>query len=54
VLFIYINFQIKTRNIDGYIAMLLDLPSLVALKHLLNSFIHRATGIHEFAAHVEE
>lgn len=54
VLFIYINFQIKTRNIDGYIAMLLDLPSLVALKSLLNSYIHRATGVHAIPDHVEK
>ena len=54
VLFIYINFQIKTRNIDGYIAMLLDLPSLVTLKSLLNSYIQRATGVHAVPVHVEE
>ena len=44
VLFIYINFAIRERNLQGYLAMLLDMPSLVVLKGLLGSFIERATG----------
>ena len=32
VLFLYINFAVSERNIRGYIAMLMDLPSLTALK----------------------
>ncbi len=44
VLFIYIDFSVKRRDITGYIAMLLDLPSLVTLKEMLNSFIVRTTG----------
>jgi chemotaxis protein CheC len=44
VLFIYINFAVRRRNIQGYIAMLLDLPSLAALKELLIAFIARNTG----------
>jgi chemotaxis protein CheC len=32
VLFLYINFAINDRDIRGYIAMLMDLPSLQALK----------------------
>jgi chemotaxis protein CheC len=44
VLFIYINFAVRRRNIQGYIAMLLDLPSLAALKELLMAFIERNTG----------
>jgi chemotaxis protein CheC len=44
VLFIYINFAIRQRDIQGYIAMLLDLPSLAALKQLLVAFIERTTG----------
>lgn len=39
VLFLYINFIIKHRNIRGYIAMLLDLPSMAALKLLIAEFI---------------
>jgi chemotaxis protein CheC len=44
VLFIYINFAIRRRDIQGYIAMLLDLPSLATLKELLGAFIARHTG----------
>ena len=44
VLFIYINFTVKMRDISGYIAMLLDLPSLVTLKDLLGAFIARTAG----------
>ncbi len=32
VLFVYINFSVRERNIQGYIAMLMDMPSLVALQ----------------------
>jgi chemotaxis protein CheC len=45
VIFIYINFTVKLRAISGYIAMLLDLPSLVVLRTLLDIFIERTTGI---------
>lgn len=44
VLFIYINFAVRKHDIQGYIAMLLDLPSLAALKSLLNAFIERTSG----------
>lgn len=44
VLFIYINFAVRRRDIQGYLAMLLDLPSLVALKQLLADFIERASA----------
>jgi chemotaxis protein CheC len=39
VLFLYINFLVKRRDIRGYIAMLLDLPSLGALRLLIADFI---------------
>ena len=39
VLFLYINFSVRERDIRGYIAMLMDLPSLEALKLLINRFI---------------
>jgi chemotaxis protein CheC len=39
VLFLYINFSVLGRDIRGYIAMLLDLPSLAALKLLVQQFI---------------
>ena len=44
VLFIYINFSVRRGNIQGYLAMLLDLPSLVTLKELLASYIDRMGG----------
>ena len=43
VLFLYINFSIRHRDIQGFIAMLLDLPSLLALKALIQNLILRAS-----------
>jgi chemotaxis protein CheC len=45
MLFIYINFTVRQRDIQGYIAMLLDFPSLAALTDLLNAYIERTGGI---------
>lgn len=39
VLFLYIDFNIKNRDIHGFIALLMDLPSVNALKELVNDFI---------------
>jgi chemotaxis protein CheC len=44
VMFLYINFAIRNRDIRGYIAMLMDIPSLAALKVLLGEFIERTAG----------
>ena len=44
VMFLYINFEVRKRDINGYIAMIMDFPSLTALKHLLHEFIERETG----------
>jgi chemotaxis protein CheC len=41
VLFLYINFAMQDRDIRGYIAMLMDLPSLASLKILVGDFITR-------------
>ena len=41
VLFLYIDFAVRQRDIRGYIAMMMDLPSLAALKLLLDEFIQR-------------
>jgi chemotaxis protein CheC len=41
VIFIYINFSFRSRDLQGYIAMLLDLPSLAMLKSLLGVLIER-------------
>jgi chemotaxis protein CheC len=44
VLFLYINFSVRNRDIRGYIAMLMDLPSLAALKQLISDFIEQVIG----------
>lgn len=44
VLLIYINFAVRRRDINGYIAMLLDMPSIAALKGLLREYIRRVAG----------
>ncbi len=44
VLFLYINFSVRERNVRGYIAMILDLPSLAALKVLVGEFIRRVVA----------
>jgi chemotaxis protein CheC len=50
VLFLYINFAVLDRDIHGYIAMLMDLPSLAALKLLVGDFIARVMGAGDGAA----
>ena len=44
VLFLYTNFSVRRRDINGYIAMPLDLPSLAALKLLVDKMIERVAG----------
>lgn len=44
VLFLYIDFAVRSRDIRGYIAMIMDLPSLNTLKALLDEFIARVIG----------
>jgi len=44
VLFLYIDFSVRNRSIRGYIAMIMDLPSLTTLKELLGEFIDRVVG----------
>ena len=39
VLFLYIDFTIKNREIRGFIALLMDLPSISALKEIVRDFI---------------
>jgi len=47
VLFLYIDFTIKNRNIRGFIALIMDLPSIAALKDIVGDFIE---GIERQAA----
>jgi chemotaxis protein CheC len=44
VMFLYINFSVRQGDIQGYVAMLLDMPSLAAMKVLLGEFIERTAG----------
>lgn len=44
VMFLYIDFAVRERDIRGYIAMLMDMPSLAALRSLLGELIERMTG----------
>jgi chemotaxis protein CheC len=44
VLFLYIDFAVRSRDIRGYIAMIMDLPSLTTLQALLDEFIARVVG----------
>jgi chemotaxis protein CheC len=44
VLFLYIDFAVRRRDIRGYIAVLMDLPALTMLKQLLGEFIERVVG----------
>jgi len=44
VLFLYINFSVHQRDLRGYIAMMMDMPSLVSLKGLLGEFIEQVVG----------
>jgi chemotaxis protein CheC len=39
VVFLYINFSVHNRDIRGYIAMLMDVPSLASVKRLVGEFI---------------
>ena len=39
VLFLYIDFNIKKRDVHGFIALLMDLPSIAALKTIVNDYI---------------
>jgi chemotaxis protein CheC len=44
VLFVYINFAVREKDIQGYIALFMDLPSLATLKQLIAEYIQRTTG----------
>lgn len=44
VLFLFIDFAVRKHDIRGYIAMILDLPSMAVLKELLDEFIERVVG----------
>jgi chemotaxis protein CheC len=39
VLFLYIDFSIKNRNVHGFIGLLMDLPSITTLKDIVGEYI---------------
>lgn len=41
VLFLFIDFTIKSRGMRGFIALLMDLPSIAALKEIVQDFIEK-------------
>jgi chemotaxis protein CheC len=43
VLFLHIKFDISTKEIRGYVALLMDIPSVDELRSLIADFIARAT-----------
>jgi chemotaxis protein CheC len=45
VLFLYIDFVVGARGIRGYIAVLMNFPSLEALRGLTQQFVERMTGV---------
>lgn len=44
ILFLYINFGVNSFRIAGYIALVMDMPSLIILKTVIAEFIERAIG----------
>lgn len=44
VLLLYITFAVHERDITGYIALLMDISSVISLMTLLNQFIERSAG----------
>ena len=43
VLFLHIKFEISKKEIDGYVALLMDIPSLDELRSLIADFVNRVT-----------
>jgi chemotaxis protein CheC len=44
VLFLHINFAISKKAIRGYVALLMDIPSIDSLRALIADFVARLTG----------
>ncbi len=47
VLFLHIKFEISKKEIDGYVALLMDIPSLDELRSLIADFVNRVTRIED-------
>ena len=44
IMFIYIDFALRKRDISGYLAMMMDIPSIATLQKLLRGWIRRMGG----------
>jgi chemotaxis protein CheC len=44
VLFLHIRFEISNREIHGYVALLMDIPSIDHLRELIADFVNHVTG----------
>jgi chemotaxis protein CheC len=44
VLFLYINFEISQKEIRGYLALVMDLPSLETLRGLVRDYLATVSG----------
>lgn len=44
VLFLHIRFEVSTREVQGYVALLMDIPSIDALRVLLSDLVGRLAG----------
>jgi chemotaxis protein CheC len=45
ILFLHIKFEIRNKEIRGYVALLMDIPSIDELRSLLSDFVVRVTEI---------
>jgi hypothetical protein len=48
VLYLYVNFGICRRDVRGYIALLIDLPSLEPFRKLIRESINRVVATDDF------
>jgi chemotaxis protein CheC len=46
VLFLHIKFEIRNREIRGYVALLMDIPSIDELRLLIADFVTKADSGH--------
>jgi len=47
VLFLHITFEISTKEIRGYVALLMDIPSVDELRLLIADFVANATKLNQ-------
>lgn len=47
VLFLHIKFELRDKEISGYVALLMDIPSLDELRLLIGQFLSSVTQVDE-------